>query len=211
MKIKVCGMRDADNIRQLLALNPDYVGFIFYPPSLRYVGGDFPVEVSALVTGAKKVGVFVDADFDDMREIIFHHKLDAVQLHGKETPGECWLHRSLGLTVIKAFAIDEQFDFSVLEPYVDAVDYFLFDTKTPQHGGSGVKFNWDILKNYNNAKPVFLSGGIGEDDVAAIRALTHLDIHAVDVNSRFEVSPGVKDVDKLKRFFDQIKQTSWDR
>lgn len=200
-------MRDAENIRDLLALQPDYVGFIFHPSSPRYVGADFSTDVSALVTTAKKVGVFVDFDFDDMREIIHHHKLDAVQLHGNETPGECWLHRSLGLTVIKAFAIDEAFDFDTLVPYQDAVDYFLFDTKTPKHGGSGVKFNWDILKNYNNAKPIFLSGGIDVDDVPAIKALGHLNIHAVDINSRFEISPGMKDVKKLQSFFSAMRNS----
>jgi phosphoribosylanthranilate isomerase len=206
MKIKVCGMRDANNIKELITLEPDYVGFIFHPASPRYVGADFSTEVTALVTKAKKVGVFVDCDFDDMREIIHHHKLDAVQLHGNETPGECWLHRSLGLTVIKAFPIDASFDFTTLEPYQEAVDYFLFDTKTPKHGGSGQKFDWEILKRYNNAKPIFLSGGIDVDDVTAIKALTHLNIHAVDVNSRFEKTPAVKDIEKLKRFMIELKQ-----
>lgn len=199
-------MRDANNIKELITLEPDYVGFIFHPSSPRYVGADFSTEVTALVTKAKKVGVFVDCDFDDMREIIHHHKLDAVQLHGNETPGECWLHRSLGLTVIKAFPIDASFDFTTLEPYQEAVDYFLFDTKTPKHGGSGQKFDWEILKRYNNAKPIFLSGGIDVDDVTDIKALTHLNIHAVDVNSRFEKTPAVKDIEKLKRFMIELKQ-----
>lgn len=199
-------MRDANNIKELITLEPDYVGFIFHPSSPRYVGADFSTEVTALVTKAKKVGVFVDCDFDDMREIIHHHKLDAVQLHGNETPGECWLHRSLGLTVIKAFPIDASFDFATLEPYQEAVDYFLFDTKTSKHGGSGQKFDWEILKRYNNAKPIFLSGGIDVDDVTAIKALKHLNIHAVDVNSRFEKTPAVKDIEKLKRFIIELKQ-----
>jgi len=206
IKIKVCGMRDESNLKALLPLKPDYVGFIFYPKSPRYVGVRFPREIPALVTDAKKVGVFVNADFDDARDFIIRCKLDAVQLHGNEAPGECWLHRSLGLTVIKAFSVDDSFDFKVLEPYKDAVDYFLFDTKTPQHGGSGKKFNWDILKGYDNSKPIFLSGGIDVDDVVAIKSLKNIDIHAVDINSRFEISPAMKDIEKLGYFFEAMRR-----
>ena len=205
MMIKVCGMRDADNIRNLLTLKPDYVGFIFHPASSRFVGADFSTENTALVKDAKKVGVFVDYNFDDMRDIIHHHKLDAVQLHGSETPGECWLHRSLGLIVIKAFQVDESFDFASLKPYADAVDFYLFDTKSPTHGGSGKKFNWDILNKYDNHKPIFLSGGIDVDDVEAIKSLSHVNIHAVDINSRFEIAPALKDIEKVKSFVDQIR------
>lgn len=198
-------MRDEANLKALLPLKPDYVGFIFYAKSPRYVGIRFPREIPALVTEAKKVGVFVNDDFDDARDFIIRCKLDAVQLHGKETPGECWLHKSLGLTVIKAFSVDESFDFNVLEPYKDAVDYYLFDTKTAQHGGSGQKFNWDILQGYNNSKPIFLSGGIDVDDVAAIKSLKGLDIHAVDINSRFETAPAMKDIEKLSSFFKAMR------
>ncbi|MFT3740607.1 MAG: phosphoribosylanthranilate isomerase [Breznakibacter sp.] len=139
------------------------------------------------------------------RDFVIRCRLDAVQLHGSEPPGECWLHRNLGLTVIKAFCIDEKFDFKTLEPYKDAVDYYLFDTKTPQHGGSGKKFNWDILHGYDNSKPIFLSGGIGPDDAAGIKKLGGLNIHAVDINSRFETAPAVKDIGLLKTFFQNIR------
>jgi phosphoribosylanthranilate isomerase len=205
LKIKVCGMREAENISQLMHLMPDYVGFIFYPKSPRYVGIRFPRETAFLASDAKKVGVFVDADFDDVRDFTIRCQLDVLQLHGNEQPGECWLHRNLGLTVIKAFSVDESFDFKSLEPYKDAVDYYLFDTKTPQHGGSGQKFNWDILQQYDNSKPIFLSGGIGPNDAEEIKKLKGLNIHAIDINSKFETAPAMKDIGLLRTFFEEMR------
>jgi phosphoribosylanthranilate isomerase len=247
MKIKVCGMRDANNIRELIELPIDYIGFIFYEKSARYVTA-LP-DVAALnkiytynelisttefedgIKGKefdariKKVGVFVDADMDFVIAKIKEFDLDIVQLHGKETPDYVYelddycmkasnLPYYMGtfykirdnyvfpkrVEIWKAFSVDETFNFSETEPYEAYVDKFLFDTKTPLHGGSGQKFDWDILKNYHGKTRFFLSGGISAADTEGVKNIRHPQFFGLDLNSKFEISPALKDVLMLEKF-----------
>ena len=198
MKLKVCGMREAENIAALTELKPDYIGFIFWAPSSRYVNDNTP----QLPKSIKKTGVFVDASLDYIQSCIETHHLQAVQLHGKETPEYCSFAKDFGVEIIKAFSVKESFDFTQLEPYEDSVDYFLFDTKGALPGGNGYAFDWTILNDYPNQKPFFLSGGIGPAEVEKIKQLlkTDLALYAIDVNSKFETSPAQKDITTLSRF-----------
>lgn len=208
LKIKVCGMRDKENLMQLLKLNPDYVGFIFYPQSARYVGDDFSEEITKLATKAKKVGVFVNAAARDILDKVDTYGLNAVQLHGDESPELTGELQSTGLEVIKAFRVDEIFDFDLLEDYKNVVNYFLFDTKTKLYGGSGKKFDWSILSKYKLSVPLFLSGGIGADDADAISEIKQVNIFALDLNSKFEDAPGLKNISKLSTFIQEVKNKS---
>lgn len=205
IKLKVCGMRDADNIRQLAALNPDYIGFIFYAESKRYAEFLDSTVLAELPSSIKKTGVFVNATSQDILEKVQKYQLDAIQLHGQESPKFCLEFKNSGIEVIKAFGVDEAFDFNISNAYQSAVDYFLFDTKTPLHGGSGHLFNWDLLKAYMLATPYFLSGGISAEQVSDLLKLTDERLYALDLNSRFEVAPGVKDIEKLTLFFNEIR------
>ncbi|RLD65648.1 MAG: phosphoribosylanthranilate isomerase [Bacteroidetes bacterium] len=199
-KLKVCGMKYPDNIRQLLKLKPDFIGFIFYKKSKRYVGHNLNIKKLNIPESIKKVGVFVNAEVDEIKDKIKEYQLDLVQLHGDESPEICKELKQTGIKISKAFQVDENFDFSVLKPFFSVCDYYLFDTKTKLYGGSGKKFNWKILEKYNNQKPFFLSGGIDLEDVDEIDKLKNLNIFAIDINSKFEISPGVKDIEKIKKF-----------
>ncbi len=206
-KIKVCGMRNRQNIDDIAALKPDYMGFIFYPKSPRYIGECYSAEnINHLSASIKKTGVFVNASEQEIYKAVSHFELNAVQLHGNESYELCLLVKQMGVEVIKAFQVDENFDFSELKPYTEVCDYYLFDTKTKAFGGSGHKFDWSILNNYDNNKPIFLSGGITQDDVKDIMALQHIHVHAVDINSRFETAPAFKDVVKVAKFIQEIKK-----
>lgn len=206
LQIKVCGMRDSENIKAIAALKPNYLGFIFYAKSPRFVEGIIDVEVlNQLPSSIKKTGVFVNADEEYINNCVGKYSLNAIQLHGNETPKFCANIQKLGLETIKAFQVSEEFSFDDLTPYQYCCDYFLFDTKTKAYGGSGHKFNWELLKQYDNHKPLFLSGGIDVDDVDSILNLKDLNIHAVDINSRFEIEPALKDVDQVKTFIQKIK------
>ena len=198
MKLKVCGMREAENIAALSELKPDYMGFIFWASSSRYVSDTTP----SLPSSIKKTGVFVDASLDYIQSCVEQHQLQAVQLHGEETAAYCAVVKQFKVEVIKAFSIKDHFDFSMLTPYMQAVDYFLFDTKGALPGGNGYGFDWTILNDYPNQKPFFLSGGIGPADVEKIKQLlkTDLALYAIDVNSKFETSPAIKDIAALSRF-----------
>jgi phosphoribosylanthranilate isomerase len=200
-------MRDSDNIRSVLAIQPNYMGFIFYEKSARYVGEDLDAELlQSFPATVKKVGVFVNAHYNLILQTVKKYSLDMVQLHGNEMPDICRVLRSRGVTVIKAFSIDDNFSFARLNNYKYACDYFLFDTKTDLYGGSGKSFNWEILKKYDNEIPFFLSGGIGPRHVEMLRDLKDLNIQAVDVNSKFELAPGMKDADKLRQFAEDLRQ-----
>lgn len=201
IKIKVCGMRDAENIRQIASLSPDYLGFIFYDRSARYAAEVDPLVLRELPETIRKTGVFVNADMEEVRHRVEKLGLAAVQLHGSESAEFCSELRASGVEVIKAFGVDEQFDFGLLRHYEDSVDYFLFDTKTPAHGGSGQLFDWNLLEQNKSSKPFFLSGGIDIDQVDRIREISDSRLYALDVNSRFEISPGLKDYTKLKAIF----------
>ncbi len=202
MKLKVCGMREPDNIAALSALQPDYMGFIFWALSSRYVNETTPV----LDKSIKKTGVFVDASVDYIQSSISAHQLQAVQLHGEETPGYCQLVQGFGVEVIKAFSVKGAFDFSMLEAYENSCDFFLFDTKGALPGGNGYTFDWSLLKEYPSQKPFFLSGGIGLENTHEIKELlnTDLPLHAIDVNSKFEVAPGIKKIEELTQFKNEL-------
>ncbi|WP_256004883.1 phosphoribosylanthranilate isomerase [Pedobacter deserti] len=203
MKLKVCGMREPENIGKLAELQPEYMGFIFYTGSKRYAGEISAEIVRSLPPAIKKTGVFVDEKGIRVSEIEDEYELDAIQLHGSETPEYCKALRTIipaRTELIKAFGIDEHFDFSVLDDYADAVDYFLFDTQTAGHGGSGKRFDWKLLEGYKLDKPFFLSGGIGPESLEELQQVSDPRCYAIDVNSRFELSPGLKDIEQLKAF-----------
>lgn len=200
-KIKVCGMKIAGNIREVASLSPDYLGFIFYAPSARYASDVDPAVLRELPAGIKKTGVFVNAEAEDIKVQVEKLGLDAVQLHGAESPSFCREIQMLNVEVIKAFGVDADFDFGTLSAYEDSVDYFLFDTRTPAHGGSGKLFDWNLLQKNKSTKPFFLSGGIDIDQIDDIRQIRDSRLYAIDVNSKFETSPGVKDYTKLKALF----------
>ena len=208
MKIKICGMKYNDNIANVANLRPDYLGFIFYEKSQRFFDGTIP-EIDKKI---KKSGVFVNEKTKDIIEKINQYPLKAIQLHGNETPEFCdSLKRQLNneIEIIKAFSISENFNFSELELYEDKCDYFLFDSKGKSPGGNGFSFDWKLLKNYNLKKPYFLSGGIGLDDSDDILNFLQKNesqyCYALDLNSRFEIKPGLKNIDDLIIFINKIK------
>lgn len=193
MKIKVCGITTAEQANRVSKMS-DYIGFIFYAESLRCTPTSFPVSKGI------KTGVFVNESLQEIIHISQMEKLDAVQLHGNETPEYCASLRQL--TVIKAFGIDEDFDFQSLENYSEHVDYFLFDTKTPGHGGSGKTFDWNILNKYNLNTPFFLSGGLNPNSIEQLKEFKHPMLYGIDLNSGFEVEPGLKNIELIKTFID---------
>ena len=205
MKIKVCGMRDPENIKAVTALQPDYIGFIFYGKTPRFVG-DIDVNVlNEIPLGINKVAVFVNETVENIRSVIDKYDFDFIQLHGNETPAFCKSLKDDAI-VIKAFGIDKKFDFEQLSRYKNKADMFLFDTKTDIHGGSGQTFNWRLLNQYKLNLPFFLSGGISPDNLDEIKNIHHPQFYGVDLNSKFEVSPGLKDIEKLKTAF-SLKQS----
>ena len=201
MKLKVCGMKYQDNIQEVATLQPDYLGFIFYEQSARHFDAHRIPEISNTI---KKTGVFVDADLDFVIKKISKHNLKAVQLHGNETPEYCKQLRGENIEIIKVFSIINEFDFSVLKLYDDIVDYFLFDTKGKLPGGNGYVFDWTILNNYPSTTPFFLSGGIGLSQIDDINKFQKSEAskycYALDVNSKFEIEPGLKNIEDLKKF-----------
>lgn len=201
MKIKVCGMRNPENVGLAEQTGVDMVGFIFYPGSKRYVADIDPVETRSV----DRVGVFVNEAPTKIGELAEKWDLDYIQLHGDETPEVCRQVAAFGIAIVKAFSVGKDFDFVQLEPYCDAVDYFLFDTKGQNYGGNGQRFDWQILNGYKWDVPFWLSGGIGPEMAAEIRKLNVPGMYAVDVNSRFEDEPGLKNIDKLKKFVDELQ------
>ena len=200
MKIKVCGMRDAENISELIKLKPDYIGFIFYGKSKRFVSVFPQVEIPSEI---KKVGVFVNEDIDKVIEIAEENKLDAIQLHGNELPEyieELKVLLIREIEVFKAFSVDDSFEFSKTDAYQKVCDYLLFDTKGKDYGGNGVKFNWQVLDNYKGETPFLLSGGISKVDALAINKISHKAFVGVDINSGFEIEPALKNIANIKEF-----------
>ncbi|MDP5106737.1 MAG: phosphoribosylanthranilate isomerase [Polaribacter sp.] len=229
MKLKVCGMKYIENIQQVAALQPDYLGFIFYEKSKRNFEGIIP-EFSKSI---KKTGVFVNEYIEIVISLVEEYQLDAIQLHGDESveyvtdlKNQLIERRALFIEenkhqkkqknkqyvseneveIIKVFGIKDEFNFDVLKPYVAVVDFFLFDTKGKERGGNGTKFDWSVLEKYPFKKPFFLSGGIGLEDLEQIQIVlkTNLPIYGIDVNSKFEVEPGVKKIEELKEFKKEI-------
>jgi phosphoribosylanthranilate isomerase len=188
-KLKICGMKYPDNIVEVSQLLPDYLGFIFSENSSRFFDGEIP----EIPKSIKKVGVFVDATLEEIISKIKKYDLNAVQLHGNETPEFCKNIKQENIEIIKVFSVNDDFDFEVVKPFGAVSDYFLFDTKGKLPGGNGITFNWQILEKYNSIKPFFLSGGIGIEDIEKIKQM-NLPIYAIDVNSKFEIEPGLKNI-----------------
>jgi phosphoribosylanthranilate isomerase len=204
--VKICGLRDEKNIQAVAALKPDLMGFIFYPESKRYVGKNFKLpEIRDISLKTKTVAVFVNETLDRVVEIVQTHQFNYIQLHGSESPQYCSNLAAKGLKILKAFGIHATFDWSLVLPYQDVCDFFLFDTSTKGYGGSGEKFEWNVLCQYAGSCPFFLSGGIGPNDVESIQNMNHKQFAGIDINSKFEVEPGLKDINLLENFLNQLQ------
>ena len=205
MLLKICGLKYTENILAVAALKPDFMGFIFYPKSPRYAEPLDSRVLAALPATIKKIGVFVNEDIENILTIAYKYKLDGLQLHGSELVDMCRKLKKLGYIIIKAFPIAEAYNFKVTKSYEGVCDYFLFDTKTEAYGGSGVKFNWQMLKEYTGETPFLLSGGIAADDAEAIQKIEHPKFAGIDLNSKFEDKPGLKNISVLKEFIRNFK------
>lgn len=205
MKLKICGIKYEENSNQVANLQPDYMGFIFYKKSPRFFDGNIP----KLPESIKKVGVFVDETIETILDKIITYNLQAIQLHGSESPEFCeelqkQTQHNQSLEIIKVFSIKDEFDFSILKSYETVCDYYLFDTKGKEKGGNGYTFNWTVLKEYPSTKPYFLSGGIGLEELENIQSFINKQesqyCFGLDINSKFEIKAGLKDIEKLKKF-----------
>lgn len=219
MKVKVCGMKYMENMEAVARLKPDFMGFILWEPSKRFFTGSVP----ELPASIKRVGVFVDASIDEIIEKLLQLPLDLIQLHGEESAHYCaQLMAELRLLekaqkkskgtykIIKAFSVGTTFTFEKLKPYELHCDYFLFDTKGPLPGGNGYTFNWELLTSYDSHIPFFLSGGIGPTDIAKLSEFLASPLadkcYAIDVNSKFEESPGLKNTEDLQTFMNKLQK-----
>lgn len=203
MIVKVCGMRDPDNIAQLRELDIDWVGMIFYSKSPRCVAQNLE---GVSFNGLQRVGVFVDESLPTIKDKTLRYGLNMIQLHGSETPEFCSQAKSLGLKVIKAISVSSKANLSNVSGYEGVVDYLLLDTKSKVKGGSGLKFDWSILESYTADLPFLLSGGIGPEDAKAIAQIDHPKLAGVDLNSRFEVAPGIKNVELVDSFVKDLRK-----
>ncbi len=197
-------MKYTDNREQVEKLDADMLGYIFYSPSKRFVGNQ--PESGLFQSEKPKVGVFVDENAFEILGLAKNFGFDYIQLHGKENPKTCRMLKQQGLKIIKAFSIDETFDFSTTQAFEKDVDFFLFDTKTKLKGGSGKKFDWKVLEKYTGHRPFFLSGGIVPEDAEEIKNLNHPKLTGVDLNSGFEDEPGKKNIEKLKQFINELQK-----
>ena len=204
MKLKVCGMRDTANILEVAALGVDYMGFIFFEKSPRYVGEGFEIP-KGFPEGIKRVGVFVNESVDTMLAIGRRLNLDYFQLHGDESATVCRRLKEEGFGVIKVFSIGDEFDFGVTEQYAAMVDFFLFDTKGKYYGGNAQVFDWGQLNKYDQQVPFFLSGGLSPENILGLSALKGMNIHALDVNSGVEISAGLKNVKRVKELRSKVQ------
>ncbi len=202
MKLKVCGISDLKNLKAIDALGVDYIGYNFYGPSKRYVGDDASVAIQK--TKAERFGVFVKEDYHTIVEKADTFGLTHIQFHGDESPSFCRQFAS-EFHLVKVFRIDEEFDFETLKPF-EFCDYFLFDTKVSDFGGSGQKFDWNILNQYVENIPFFLSGGIEQGDAERILSISHPMLYGLDINSKFESSPGIKQVEQVASFLNKISK-----
>jgi len=205
MKIKVCGMRDPANISLIAALKPDYMGFIFYPESPRFAGNLKREHLKVLSDETKRVGVFVNQKRDLLLSMSDELGIRTIQLHGGESPEQCYQLSREGYDVIKAISVLDKLDLSLAKEYTQSCRYLLFDTKCESFGGSGKKFMWDLLEGYEGDNEIFLSGGINPLDAPGINRLKHSFVKVVDINSGFETAPGIKDVEKVSEFMSKIK------
>ena len=197
-------MKFPDNIREVSQLPIDMMGFIFYEKSPRYIDNLTPDSLNELNPRIERVGVFVNETFENIRKAIAKYSLNIIQLHGNESSEFCRTLRNEKIKIIKAFSIKTKEDIRQTEPYENQVDLFLFDTKTAQYGGSGEKFDWEILSSYQGKTSFILSGGINEQDMELINNIRHPFFFGIDLNSRFEISPGKKDTDKLEQFIKRL-------
>ncbi len=204
IRVKVCGMRDKGNIEAVSALRPDYMGFIFYDRSPRYAGDLSPEVVRALPRSIDRVGVFVDASIDEVLDVSRRYSLDSAQLHGSESPEQVRALKSSGLKIIKAIRVSDVDSMSFANAYDGIADVLLFDTQASTMGGSGRHFDWKLLDLYKGVTPFMLSGGIGADDMNQIREIHDDRFLGVDLNSRFELEPGVKNIELLQSFFENL-------
>lgn len=202
LKLKICGLKHPQNIRDIVSLSPDFVGFIFYEKSPRYVGNLPPEEVRNIPASIKKTGVFVNAPKDVILEQAKAYDLDVIQLHGDETTQVVKELKAAGLSVIKVFRVRDELPNSLAD-FEGLADLFLFDTKAKAYGGTGHQFDWSILKNYALTTPYLLSGGVSVNDIETIRNENLPGMMGIDVNSKFEIEPGLKNIELLKK----LKQT----
>jgi len=200
-------MRNEENLKDLVLLKPDFIGFIFYKKSKRWI--EHPVQIS-YPNKTKKVGVFVNEAIDELLAKIQQFELDFIQLHGDETPAYCKklkqieLLRKNGVELIKAFSVDKDFNFDKVEAFAPHCNLFLFDTKGEDYGGTGRKFDWSVLKSYKGSTPFLLSGGISLGDVEEIRSMKHSSFVGVDINSGFEKAPAMKNIEMIKEFKNKL-------
>ncbi|GAA3996314.1 phosphoribosylanthranilate isomerase [Hymenobacter fastidiosus] len=201
-RLKVCGMKYADNIAAVAGLEPDFMGFIFHSGSSRFVGEELDARLlQRLPASLCKVGVFVDESLEFITRQVTRYGLNLAQLHGHETPAQCAALQAAGIPVMKAFAVDEAFSLARLDPYVAHCAYFLFDTKGPQPGGNGTAFNWNLLRDYHLPVPYLLAGGLGLENAWQLLQLDLPGLYGFDLNSRFETAPAVKAVVRLRQMF----------
>jgi phosphoribosylanthranilate isomerase len=205
MKIKVCGLKMPENILAVAALNPDFMGFIFYEGSPRYVGNQAEKMLENIPSSIQKTAVFVNKSAVEINTLIDKYHFDAIQLHGDEDPDFAYSFRNK-VKVIKAFGVDNTFNFEKLNDYVNKADYFLFDTKTEKHGGSGKPFDWSVLDNYQLDVPFFISGGVSPENLEQVLNLNHPQLYGIDLNSKFEDTPGVKNIEQLTKAFETVKK-----
>ena len=195
-------MRDNQNIRAVEALGVDWIGLIFYPPSKRFVGN----QLTYLPKKAKRVGVFVNESKETIMEMVTTYGLDIVQLHGNESPEFCKQLGKQSIQVMKAFGIKDELPLEKITPYEGTCDYYLYDTQTSEYGGSGRQFDWNLLQYHQGTTPFLLSGGIGPDDAEAILAYNNPMCIGIDINSRFEFSPAIKDIESIEKFIKSLKK-----
>ena len=196
-------MRDAENIRAVAATQPDFMGFIFYDKSPRYVGADFKIP-DDFPDSVFRVGVFVNEKTEEILRLAKSCRLDYLQLHGTESVAQTQELNDAGLKIIKVFSVGEGFDFTITTEYHPYCDYFLFDTKGKYFGGNAKTFDWSLLKSYDQKTPFFLSGGISPENIGKINDLAGLNLFALDVNSGVEVSPGVKNLENIKKIIKSV-------
>lgn len=201
LQIKICGMRNSENIQEIAALKPDFLGFIFYEKSLRNVTKSLP----KIQKNIQKVGVFVSENFDFIFQKIKKYDLQIAQLHANHSPELCQKIQKLNVKIWKVFSLEDAFDFENTKKFEGFCEAFLFDTKGKKKGGNGTQFHWEILKNYKGKTPFFLSGGIGLKDISKIKKINHPKMIGLDVNSKFEKAPALKNTTKLQEFIAQIK------
>ena len=199
MELKVCGITTPEDIMQLVTMDISRLGFIFYHKSKRYVYGKLVEDgLKSIPKHIKKTGVFVNAELAEIEQIIDQYKFESIQLHGDESPEFCNYFR-MKAEVIKTISVKDKSSFEMAGLYRDACDLFLFDTHSENYGGTGKTFNWQWLEAYKLDKPFYLSGGISLENFEEIKKIKHKHLMGIDVNSKFEISPGIKDIEKIKQ------------